>query len=134
MPSSETDIIRQNYSLLSHHIPTIKVLSHLYRIGIFNEREAELVWKSKVGDKRCSYKNVFGVDSTDIKESRAQLPRADSTRSGAQARDTAKTNRILLHLLEKKGPHALAEFLSCLDEELLNQLKTLENQISKLQI
>ena len=45
-----------------------------------------------------------------------------------------KPNRSLLYLLEKRGPNAFSVFLSSLTPEILHQLKTLENDISKLEI
>lgn len=45
-----------------------------------------------------------------------------------------KPNRHLLFLLEKRGPYAFSEFLNSLNPLLLQNLKTLENDLSKLQI
>ena len=121
MHRCDKEVIRQNYSFLVKHIPTLKVLLHLYQVGIFTEKDCNTVLGNKT--------------RTDSKqESRAQLPRADSTRSGARARVTAKQNKRLLYILERRGPYAITLFLNSLSSEILYQLKTLENNLSKLQI
>ena len=118
MLQSERDVIRQNYKFLVQHIPTLQVLHHLYQVGIFTTQDCNAVLGNKTG-----------IDS-----SRAQLPRADSTRSGAQARVTAKQNRVLLHILQRRGPNAFTQFINSLSPKILRQLKTLENKLSNLQI
>jgi len=122
MPWSETDIIRENYKFLIHHIPTKQVLARFLEAGVLVEKDCIII---------LGYKSV---DSTQ-KSPGNSCPRAVSNRSGVRAGVTAKKqNKRLLHILERKGPQALTYFLNSLDPLLHSHLKTLENDISRLEI
>ena len=83
----DKDVVRQNYSFLVKHIPTLRVLSHLYQVGVFTKKDCNSILKS------------------------------------------TKQNRVLLYLLEKRGPHAFPEFLKSVGSHLVKKLTSLENKI-----
>ena len=124
MSWSEKDIIRRNYKFLVNNIPTQQVLIRLLEAGVLVEKDCVII---------LGY-NFSSVDSTQ-KSPGSSCPRAVSNRSGARARVTANIqNKRLLHTLNKRGSEALTCFLNSLSPEILHQLQTLENDISRLQI
>lgn len=129
MQSYDTDVIQQNYKFLVRNIPTKEVVDQLYHIGVLSREDRSKILKEDVA--KCSFQNTFKRFSQK-EEPRDQLPRADSTRLGALARDTVKKNKRLLYILQRRGSEALSIFLNSLDPKLQKQLKTLENDISNI--